>query len=97
MAWSQPKLQLLKHFCKLLPIDLTEPAYFLLEENFEADERGDLKDANSVNAAVTRPASDGHFLKTGFAQESLAESFESGRRKRLKHSSQFLSVVRYGC
>lgn len=54
-----------------------------LEEDFETDERADLKDADAVDAPVSGPASDGDLLKTRFAQESLAESLEPGRRKRL--------------
>jgi hypothetical protein len=64
-----------------------------LKENFETDERVHLKHANTVDPAVSGSASDGDFLKTGFAQQSLAESLEPGSRERLQHLSQFFAVV----
>jgi integrase len=39
-----------------------------LEEHFETDEGVDLKDADTVDAAVSGSASNGDLLKTGFAQ-----------------------------
>src|SRR4029077_1170705 len=64
-----------------------------LKENFETDEGVDLKRADTVDAAGARSASDRDFLKTGFAQQSLAESLEPDSRERLQRLSQFFSVV----
>ena len=64
-----------------------------LKENFETDEGVDLEHADTVDAAVSGSASDGDFLKTGFAQQSLAESLEPGSRERLQRLSQFFAVV----
>jgi hypothetical protein len=42
-----------------------------------------LKDADTIDAAVSGPASDGDLLKARFAQQSLAESLEPRCRKGL--------------